>query len=85
MSYYKAMFRKDNWDQFNPDKRVCEFHDLVFIATNKTDATDHARQVARDRGMVFCNVIGLNKPLGERLLQRGHGRQIQPMAITPAP
>ncbi len=70
MSYYKAMFRKDNRDHFNPDRRVCEFHDLVFMADNKAAATEHAKMVARDRGMVFCNVIGLNKPMGEKLIQR---------------
>ena len=82
MSYYKAMFRKDIPDTFNPDKRVCEFHDLVFIATNKTEATDHAKKVARDRGMVFCNVIGLNKALGERLIQREHA--VVKLATVPA-
>jgi len=85
MSYYKAMFRKDMQDRHNPDRRTCEWHDMVFIASNKAEATDHARKVARTRGMVFCNVIGLNKPLGERLLQKEHGRPIQPVATTPAP
>lgn len=72
MSYYKAMFRKDNRDQFNPERRVFEFHDLVFMADNKSSATEHAKMVARDRGMVFCNVIGINRPLGEKLIQREH-------------
>jgi hypothetical protein len=40
------------------------------MADNKAAATEHAKVVARDRGMVFCNVIGLNKPTGERLIQR---------------
>jgi len=64
------MFRKENRDQFTPDRRVCESHDLVFMADNRPAATEHAKMVARDRGMVFCNVIGLNKPLGEKLIQR---------------
>ena len=70
MSYYRAVFRKDNWDQFNPEKRTCEWHDLVFIAANKPLATDHAKQVARDRGMTFCSVHVLNKVMGERLIDR---------------
>jgi hypothetical protein len=70
MSYYRAILREDNWDQLNPAKRICRWHDLVFTAPGKLLAKEHAKAVAHGRGMVFCSIHVLNKGHGEKMINR---------------
>lgn len=77
MSYYRAILREDNWDQLNPAKRTCRWHDLVFIAPSKPLAKEHAKAVAHNRGMTFCSVNVLNKAHGEKMIDRPD--PVQPM------
>lgn len=72
MNYYRLSFNRvtvpdpDN----HPLDRHWEWFDLICVAQNRTEAKDHGRRVAEDRGVRFVDAIKLLKAVGAAQINR---------------